>query len=126
MLPFASTAGAPPDIHTPPLLPLGEVLNTASWASVVALYDMTQPCQGEISQCEPQLMITWPLVSASAARWFSCLGLKVRTPPLASTALPGTEPCIGMGPPNFSASVVTSRACRYCTREPLTLDFATT
>ena len=27
-------------------LVLGEVLNTASWASVLALYDMTQPCQG--------------------------------------------------------------------------------
>ena len=67
-LPLESAANPPPLIHTPLKLPLGDVLKTASCKRVLALYEITQPCQGLLSQCEDQPMITCPLSSSSAAR----------------------------------------------------------
>ena len=68
MFPFESAASPPPLIQTPFALPSAEVLKAASCASVLALYDMIQPCQGLMSQCEDQPITTCPFSSNRPAR----------------------------------------------------------
>src|SRR5262249_23924300 len=115
MLPDPSAAGPAPAIQNAPRDPFGVTFNTLVAASVAASKDISHPVYGSMSQCDVHAVTIAPFNSSSPARSSYCLGSKVRTPPELPAPVPETDALIVVGPPNSSAPVDTSSACRRCT-----------
>jgi hypothetical protein len=69
------------------------------------------------------------LSRSKAGLWFSCNDWNATWPPTEPSPVPGTEAWITTGPPNFSAPVVMSSACRrwkYCVPAAVSFVLTTT
>ena len=73
---------------------------------------MIHPVYGSMSQWDVHAMMTRPFNIVSAARSSYCFGSKMTEPPELPAPLPGNDAWMAFGPPNSSAPVARSSACR--------------